>query len=145
MLEFTCQSLDELPAIAEKMIIFGEEKKIWLFEGEMGAGKTTLIKALCKVFGVLNTVQSPTFSLVNEYHTTKNQTLYHFDFYRLKHWHEALDMGIEEYLDSNCLCLIEWAEKITPLLPEDYLKITIKNIENIRIFTLTKAPLSAIP
>ena len=92
----------------------------------MGAGKTTLIKKLCENLGVNEPTSSPTFSLVNEYYTTNNQYIYHFDCYRLKTEIEALDMGIDEYLYSGYWCFIEWAEKISNLIPEQHSVITIE-------------------
>ncbi len=117
--------IEDLPNIAKKVIGAANGKTVWVFEGEMGAGKTTLIKAICKELGVMSTVQSPTFSIVNEYLTDTSETIYHFDFYRLKNETEALDFGIEEYLDSGNICLLEWAEKIDSLLPDECFKISI--------------------
>ncbi len=118
-------SLDELNEIAQKIIAYTPEKVI-VFNGEMGVGKTTLIKELCKVLGVNGTTSSPTFSLVNEYQLTNNQYIYHFDVYRLKLESEALDMGIDEYLYSGNWCFIEWAEKIPNLIPKEHSVITIE-------------------
>ena len=95
------------------------------FYGEMGAGKTTLIKAICNELGVIENVTSPTFSLVNEYVTTENELIYHFDFYRLNKTSEAFDLGYEEYFYSGKLCLIEWPEKIEQLLPTQHTRINI--------------------
>jgi tRNA threonylcarbamoyladenosine biosynthesis protein TsaE len=118
-------SLDQLEEVAQK-IIAEKPNKVILFNGEMGVGKTTLIKQLCKTLGVTDATSSPTFSLVNEYQTTKNQTVYHFDFYRLNNETEALDMGIDDYLYSGNWCFIEWAEKIPNLIPEAHSIITIE-------------------
>lgn len=118
-------SLDQLEEVAQK-IIAENPNKVILFHGEMGVGKTTLIKQLCKSLGVTDATSSPTFSLVNEYQTTKNQTVYHFDFYRLNNEIEALDMGIDDYLYSGNWCFIEWAEKIPNLIPEGHSAITIE-------------------
>jgi tRNA threonylcarbamoyladenosine biosynthesis protein TsaE len=118
-------SLDQLEEVAQK-IIAENPNKVILFHGEMGVGKTTLIKQLCKTLGVTDTTSSPTFSLVNEYQTAKNQTIYHFDFYRLNKEEEALDMGIDDYLYSGNWCFIEWAEKIPNLIPEAHSIITIE-------------------
>ncbi|MFV5693172.1 tRNA (adenosine(37)-N6)-threonylcarbamoyltransferase complex ATPase subunit type 1 TsaE [Flavobacterium sp. LT1R49] len=118
-------SLDQLEEVAQK-IIAENPKKVILFHGEMGVGKTTLIKQLCKTLGVLGATSSPTFSLVNEYQTTANQIVYHFDFYRLNHEVEALDMGVDDYLYSGNWCFIEWAEKIPNLIPETHSVITIE-------------------
>ncbi|MGE8339636.1 MAG: tRNA (adenosine(37)-N6)-threonylcarbamoyltransferase complex ATPase subunit type 1 TsaE [Flavobacterium sp.] len=118
-------SLDQIQEVAEQ-IIASNPKKIILFNGEMGVGKTTLIKQLCKSLGVNDATSSPTFSLVNEYQTSNNQTVYHFDFYRLNKETEALDMGVDDYLYSGNWCFIEWSEKIASLLPEDTSTITIE-------------------
>ena len=120
------QSLQDLPQIAQEVISFGKNYKIWLFEGEMGAGKTTLIKAICKELGVSGHVQSPTFALINEYVTDSGEEIYHFDFYRIKNEDEAMDIGVEDYLFSGERCFIEWASKIENLLPTKYLKIEIQ-------------------
>jgi tRNA threonylcarbamoyladenosine biosynthesis protein TsaE len=118
-------NLEELPLISYKIIQFAGNTKIWLFEGQMGAGKTTLIKEICKQLGVKENVGSPTYSLVNEYVTENKQTIYHFDFYRLKNEMEALDYGLEEYFDSGNICLCEWPSKIPNLWPNQYLIIKI--------------------
>jgi tRNA threonylcarbamoyladenosine biosynthesis protein TsaE len=96
----------------------------------MGNGKTTLIKQLCKKLGVSESTSSPTFSIVNEYKTDKNNTIYHFDFYRIKNESEVLDFGYEEYLYSGNYCFIEWPEKIPNMLPDDVVKVTINKDEN---------------
>jgi tRNA threonylcarbamoyladenosine biosynthesis protein TsaE len=121
-------NLSEIEIIAEKIILSNPEKVI-LFNGQMGAGKTTFIKALSKVLGVENPTSSPTFSLVNEYEIP-NGLVYHFDMYRLKNELEALDFGIEDYLYSGNWCFIEWAEKIQNLIPEQHSVITIEILEN---------------
>ena len=95
------------------------------FNGPMGVGKTTLISALCKKWSVTDTVSSPTFSIVNQYESEIKGTLFHFDFYRLKNIVDALDIGVEEYLDSGKICLIEWGEKIETLLPENIQQVDI--------------------
>ncbi|WP_338407232.1 tRNA (adenosine(37)-N6)-threonylcarbamoyltransferase complex ATPase subunit type 1 TsaE [uncultured Flavobacterium sp.] len=117
-------SLDEINTVAKK-ILEQNPNKVILFHGEMGVGKTTLIKALAKQLGVKETTSSPTYSLVNEYQTTNNQIVYHFDYYRIKNELEALDMGADEYLYSDNWCFIEWAEKIKNLIPELHSEISI--------------------
>ena len=117
-------SLDEINEVAQQ-IIAQNPNKVILFHGEMGVGKTTLIKQLCKTLGVTGATSSPTFSLVNEYETDDNQLVYHFDFYRLNKEEEALDMGVDDYLYSGNWCFIEWAEKIPNLIPETHSVITI--------------------
>jgi tRNA threonylcarbamoyladenosine biosynthesis protein TsaE len=118
-------SLDQIKEVAEQ-ILASNPKKIILFNGEMGVGKTTLIKQLCKSLGVQDTTSSPTFSLVNEYYTSNNEIVYHFDFYRLNKETEALDMGVDDYLYSGNWCFIEWSEKIANLLPEETSVISIE-------------------
>jgi len=123
---FICNNLKELPEISKKISNFAENSpKTWIFKGEMGAGKTTFIKALGACLGITDTIQSPTYSLVNEYDSPTAGKIYHFDLYRLNDETEALDFGIEEYLDSEHFCWIEWAERIPHLLPNQYAMITI--------------------
>ncbi len=122
--------LEQISKAAQDVIAACGNETVWLFEGTMGAGKTTLIKAVCRELGVLNTVQSPTFSIVNEYLTDAGETIYHFDCYRLKNGTEAYDIGVEEYLDSGNLCLIEWPDKIAELLPDKFIKISITQLSN---------------
>lgn len=117
-------SLAEIDQAAQKVLQF-EPQKVILFHGEMGAGKTTFIKALSKAIGVKEITGSPTFSLVNEYWTDGGEKVFHFDVYRIKSEAEALDIGIDEYLYSGDWCLIEWAEKIPNLIPEKHSVITI--------------------
>lgn len=117
-------SLSEINEVA-KQILLQKPSKIILFQGEMGVGKTTLIKALAKELGISEVTSSPTFSLVNEYQTSDNQIVYHFDFYRLNNEIEALDMGVDEYLYSGNWCFIEWPEKIANLIPDSHSVISI--------------------
>jgi tRNA threonylcarbamoyladenosine biosynthesis protein TsaE len=132
-------TLDELELVAQK-IIDQKTPKVILFHGEMGVGKTTLIKQLCKTLGVTSATSSPTFSLVNEYETIDNLVVYHFDFYRLKNEMEALDMGADDYFYSGNWCFIEWAEKIPSLIPDEHAVITIELVENgKRHLTLTNS------
>ena len=118
-------SLEDITSVAE-IVVAQNPKKVILFHGEMGAGKTTFIKQLCKTLGVTEATSSPTFSLVNEYQTIDNQTIYHFDFYRLKQESEALDMGADDYFYSGHWCFIEWAEQIPNLIPDEHSVITIQ-------------------
>ena len=129
-------TLKEISEVAEA-IIKNSESKILLFNGEMGVGKTTLIKEIVKQLGVADTVSSPTFSLVNEYHSTLGNKIYHFDFYRINKEEEAMDMGIEEYFYSNNWCFIEWPNKIENLVPLKSVSIHISaNDDQLRTLEL---------
>lgn len=124
--------LEDISVIA-KEIISSVSSKTLLFYGEMGTGKTTLIKEIVKQLGVEDVAHSPTFSLVNEYLSRKGETIYHFDFYRIEQEEEAYDIGIEEYFYENNWCLIEWPEKVENLLPLESIVIKLKmNPDNSR-------------
>lgn len=118
--------LEAIDEAARTVLDFGKDVPVWLFEGEMGAGKTTFIKALCRQLGVVSAVQSPTFALVNEYVTVAGDPMYHFDFYRINSETEALDLGVEEYFDSGAFCFVEWPSKIPNLWPRNHLKFTLE-------------------
>jgi tRNA threonylcarbamoyladenosine biosynthesis protein TsaE len=122
---YTCKSPDELYPIAARLIEYYKDKRILAFHGEMGAGKTTFIKAICSYLKVADTVSSPTFAIINEYSTTDNASIYHFDLYRLKSWTEMLEIGYEDYFYSGNYCLLEWPEKIVTLLPEETVHVNI--------------------
>jgi len=121
-------SLEELPEAARKVLQSIGNRHIIALYGVMGAGKTTFVKALCDVLGVSDQVSSPTFTLINEYKTKNGRNVYHFDFYRINKIDEAYDLGYDEYFDSEGLCLIEWPERIADLLPEDVVKIEIREL-----------------
>lgn len=123
-------NLSDVPQVAKQFLADWKEQKYFAFFGEMGVGKTTFIKALCEVLRVEDVVTSPTFAIVNEYTTETQETIYHFDFYRIKSEEEVLDIGFDEYIDSRNICLMEWAEKIENLLPENLCRITICEQEN---------------
>ncbi len=129
MKEILIQTLADLEPAAASLLSYMGDRKIVTFEGEIGAGKTTFIKIICDKLGVEEAVTSPTFSIVNEYlYQTKQgeeKRVYHMDIYRLEDIQEAMDIGMEEYLDSGEICLIEWPELIKPLLPEDVVEIKI--------------------
>ena len=125
-------TLADLPIVAKEMIeSLQVAPRIWLFRGQMGAGKTTLSKELLKQLGVLQNVQSPTFSLVNEYVSTSGEIIYHFDLYRLKNIQEALAIGIEEYLDSGHYCFIEWPEKAEELWDFPHVDVEIEAMNEV--------------
>jgi len=130
---FGLNQLDELTKLLFKEI---ENQNIVVFKGALGAGKTSLIKNICNFLGVNDEVSSPTFAIVNEYRTSQEQPVFHFDCYRLKTEEEALDLGIEEYLDSDHLCLIEWPEQIENLLPEKLVEVSIVPHGEKRKYTL---------
>jgi tRNA threonylcarbamoyladenosine biosynthesis protein TsaE len=116
----------DLGKVCESIFDLGKDHLIWTFNGNLGAGKTTLIKALSEKMGIQEAIHSPTFSYVNTY----DDVVHHFDCYRLKHITEALDFGIEDYLDSGIKCWIEWPEIIETLLPRPYLEIKIEHTQN---------------
>jgi tRNA threonylcarbamoyladenosine biosynthesis protein TsaE len=118
-------SQEDLKSAAIQLLEFAGDEKILLFEGDMGAGKTTFIKVICEVLGVEDLVSSPTFSIVNEY-LAASAKIYHFDFYRIKNIQEAYDIGYEEYFYSGDRCLVEWPERIEALLPEHHVKVNIQ-------------------
>lgn len=125
-MQLIVDSEKDLNKVAKEIIKYSGDQNIWIFYGEMGSGKTTLIKAIAGRLGIEDNVHSPTFSIVNEYINLRDEIFYHFDFYRIKNEIEAMDIGIDEYFDSGNLCFIEWPQKIPSLLPEKYLKVDIK-------------------
>ncbi len=134
----TIYKLAEISEVAESLLR-EVDSRILLFYGEMGSGKTTIIKEIAAKLGVKDLTNSPTFSLVNEYVTGKGDRMYHFDFYRIEREEEAFDIGFEEYLDSGNWCLIEWPEKVENLLPLDSVVIRIDiNPDDSRTIQLTK-------
>jgi len=135
---FVVNQLNELSKVAEELLNLTKEKKVVIFKGEMGVGKTTFIKVLCAQLDVVDVVRSPTFSIVNEYKTREGRTIYHFDFYRLQQESEAFDMGYEEYFYTDNFCFIEWPEKINSLIPKDVLQINMHQNGVQRIIEITK-------
>jgi tRNA threonylcarbamoyladenosine biosynthesis protein TsaE len=125
MKQVVIHSEEELHSVASILLSDFPEARLIAFYGEMGAGKTTFIKALCRNLGVHDPVVSPTFSIVNEYRTITNEPIYHFDFYRIQKLTEVYDIGYEEYFYSGHYCFLEWPELVSALLPDDTLKVTI--------------------
>lgn len=122
--------LERLIEVAKELIESYSDDRIFAFYGQMGAGKTTFIQAICRVLGSNDNINSPSFSIINEYSTFLGESIYHFDFYRIKNLEEAFDLGYEDYFYSDKVCLIEWPEKIEPLLPRKYVKVTLEVSES---------------
>ncbi|MCR5714115.1 MAG: tRNA (adenosine(37)-N6)-threonylcarbamoyltransferase complex ATPase subunit type 1 TsaE [Bacteroidales bacterium] len=130
-MELRTDSLNDLPAAAEALLQADPAARHFAFYGGMGAGKTTFIKALCQVLGVRETVTSPTFALVNEYHTAQGQSVYHFDFYRIRKVEELYDLGCGEYFDEeDAYCMIEWPGLAEEVLPEDTVCVRIEQLDD---------------
>ena len=124
------ESLKTINRTAQQFIDQIGDRTVFAFNGKMGAGKTTFIKSICEMMGVKETVNSPTFSIVNEYEAADGRIIYHFDCYRITKIQEALDLGAEEYLYSGNLCFIEWSENIAPILPDSLVNVDIEEVEN---------------
>ena len=128
-MEYISENIIDLELIGKKIIKYSNKKSnIFTFEGEMGVGKTTLIKIILKHLKVKDLVKSPTFSIVNEYLTSDNKIIYHFDFFRIKDKIEVINIGFEDYLDSSNYCFIEWPNNIKNLLPNDINKIMMEYV-----------------
>jgi tRNA threonylcarbamoyladenosine biosynthesis protein TsaE len=119
----------ELGNVADELLQWAGNRRVWLLSGDLGAGKTTLIKALCTALNVRSGMASPTFSIINEYHTAAGEPVYHFDFYRLKDENEAFDIGVDEYLDSGHYCFIEWPDRIPSLIPGHHISIQLRIVD----------------
>ena len=124
-MELTIHNLDEINAVAKEFVAALGDRTVVAFYGKMGVGKTTFIKALCEELGVTDVINSPTFAIVNEYQSGTGEPVYHFDFYRIRRPEEVLDIGFYEYVDSGCLCLMEWPELIEDLLPDETVRVNI--------------------
>ena len=132
-------SIENIDQAAHDFIAQMGDETVYAFYGEMGAGKTTFINALCKALGVEDdTTNSPSFSIINEYHSdTTAELIYHFDLYRLESLEEAFDIGVEDYFDSGALCFLEWPERIDDILPGDTVKVNITvNDDDTRTITI---------
>lgn len=126
MFSANASSVKTLGPAARRLLDEFPRSRVFAFYGRMGAGKTTFIQAICHALGIHDNVTSPTFALINEYESETGETVYHFDFYRIKDLEEAFDMGYEDYFFSGSYCFIEWPEMIAPLLPPGYVKVTIE-------------------
>lgn len=123
--EITIQGIEDIDKAAEEFLRKIGDRKLVAFFAPMGAGKTTFTTAICRALGVTDPVGSPTFAIVNEYMRADGEPMYHFDFYRINKLSEAMDIGLDDYLYSGCLCIMEWPENIEELLPEDTLRVDI--------------------
>lgn len=123
--EITIQGIKDIDRAAEEFLRKIGDRKLVAFFAPMGAGKTTFTTAICRALGVTDPVGSPTFAIVNEYMRADGEPMYHFDFYRINKLSEAMDIGLDDYLYSGCLCIMEWPENIEQLLPEDTLRVDI--------------------
>ena len=135
---FNIQDINELPEVSKKILDFTFPNKKFILYGNMGVGKTTLIKALSLHLGVRDIVSSPTFSIVNEYITSNEEKIYHFDFYRVNNEEEVYDIGYEEYFFSNSYCFIEWPDKIENLIEDNMIRVFITQENNNRIIKVKK-------
>lgn len=136
-MEIKINSIETIHDAAREFINSIGDRKVFAFYGSMGAGKTTFVKAICEELGVTDIINSPTFAIVNEYLDGKGETIYHFDFYRIKRLEEVYDMGYEDYFYSKRLCFIEWPELVEEVLPLDVTKVTIvENPDGTRTVTL---------
>lgn len=129
--------LDRINDAAKQFIEKMGDNTVFAFRGDMGAGKTTFIKAICEQLGVEDVINSPTFAIVNEYRSGSGELIYHFDFYRINKPEEAYDFGYEDYFYSGALCFIEWPEKVEDLLPSDSVDVFIEETDNgCRVLTM---------
>ncbi len=124
-MELKINHIDDINEVARQFVDQMGDHKVFAFYGKMGAGKTTFIKAMCEELGVTDVINSPTFAIVNEYMDGKGESIYHFDFYRIKRVEEVYDIGFDEYIYSGNLCLMEWPELIEQLLPEETVRVDI--------------------
>ena len=129
-MEIIIHSTSEIQEAAKTFLAYFKNSSVIAFYGEMGAGKTTFIKALCKELSCIDIINSPTFAIINEYATQQSERIYHFDFYRVEEQIEAVNMGVEDYFYSGNWCFIEWPQVVDALLPEDTVRIQIVEQEN---------------
>ncbi len=132
MIVLKIENIESIQSVAIQFVDFlkSTKRRVFCFDGSMGVGKTTFIKAICEQLGTTDTVNSPTFAIINEYGINDNKKVYHFDFYRIEKIEEAIDIGTLDYFDSGCFCFIEWAENVEKLIPEDAVKINIVELPN---------------
>jgi len=131
-MNFTIKSINELKPIVDEIIELSKSNAVFCFYGNLGAGKTTLIKLICEKLQVVDTISSPTYPIINEYKTADNKVIYHIDLYRLKSIEEAINIGVEDYFYSNNLCFIEWPDNFESILPDNHIKIKISKFDENR-------------
>ena len=136
-MNFTIKSITELNPIVDKIIQLSKSHTVFCFYGNLGAGKTTLIKLICEHLKVIDSISSPTYPIINEYKTADNKIIYHIDLYRLKSVEEAMNIGIEDYLFSDNLCFIEWPDNFESILPDNHIKIKITKFDDYREIVLS--------
>ena len=136
---FTVKEIEELEPVADEIIQLANEYSIFCFYGDLGAGKTTLIKLICEKLNVVDTISSPTYPIINEYNTIDSRIIYHIDLYRLKSIEEALNIGIEEYLYSGNLCFIEWPDNFKSILPTTHFNVKITKFEVTRTIEIVSS------
>ncbi|MGZ2370957.1 tRNA (adenosine(37)-N6)-threonylcarbamoyltransferase complex ATPase subunit type 1 TsaE [Ancylomarina sp. YFZ004] len=130
MNELRIKRIEDINSVAKQFIELVGERRVFAMYGAMGVGKTTFVKAVCEELGVEDTITSPTFAIVNEYHTPKDKIVYHFDFYRIEDVQEAYDFGYEDYFYSKAMCFIEWPERIESILPSDVINLNFTEKED---------------
>ena len=130
MTELRINNLEEINSVAKRFIEIVGTRRVFAMYGAMGVGKTTFVKAICQELGVEDTINSPSFAIVNEYHTKEDNIVYHFDFYRIEDVQEAYDFGYEDYFYSQALCFIEWPERIESILPSDVINLNFTEEED---------------
>lgn len=136
-MNFTIKSIAELNPIVDEIIQLSKSHTVFCFYGNLGAGKTTLIKLICEHLKVIDSISSPTYPIINEYKTADNKIIYHIDLYRLKSIEEAMNIGIEDYLFSDNLCFIEWPDNFESILPDNHIKIKITKFDDYREIVLS--------
>jgi len=139
MNKLVIKSLDQIDQVAEAFLALTQDYNVIAFNGQMGVGKTTFIKALCEKIDVVDQVNSPTFAIINEYATKWGELVYHFDFYRVKNLKEAMNVGTEEYFFSGNKCFIEWPDVVEDILPDGYLRVDIVEENGKRVITFHMA------
>ncbi len=132
MIVLKIKNIENIRSVATQFVDFlrSTDKRVFCFNGSMGAGKTTFIKAICEQLGTTDTVNSPTFAIINEYAIKENKSVYHFDFYRIDKIEDALNIGVLDYFDSGEYCFIEWADNVKELIPDNAVKINIIELSN---------------